>query len=225
MLTSYAVISTGNYWFESNSQLTFSAPVWSKAVISTGNYWFESNSQRVSPFCYQSYRCDFHWKLLIWKQFTTAETLAKYSCTLWFPLETTDLKAIHNSCCSINIERGAVISTGNYWFESNSQHKLNNEATIHRCDFHWKLLIWKQFTTPTMYSGESSMLWFPLETTDLKAIHNSLPKISNCRAAVISTGNYWFESNSQQILIGRLDRTGCDFHWKLLIWKQFTTRR
>ena len=172
-------------------------PLW--AVISTGNYWFESNSQPLIWGACCFWRCDFHWKLLIWKQFTTPDFNFLTVKRLWFPLETTDLKAIHNWYPYAPQLCEAVISTGNYWFESNSQPRASEHFMDWGCDFHWKLLIWKQFTTTYQTIAFAPVLWFPLETTDLKAIHNRCTSLITIGTAVISTGNYWFESNSQQI--------------------------
>ncbi len=44
------------------------------------------------------------------------------------------------------------------------------------------------------------MLWFLQESTNLKAIHNKLLVREEKELAVIPTGKYQFESNSQQEL-------------------------
>ena len=145
-------------------------------------------------------------------------------CWLWFPWEITILKAIHNNKSNFSKQRFAVISMGNYHFESNSQHPINDYDQKSSCDFHGKLPFWKQFTTQLKLSSPALLLWFPWEITILKAIHNLCFFHHSYMQAVISMGNYHFESNSQPAIPSSCKTIGCDFHGKLPFWKQFTTQ-
>ncbi len=91
---------------------------------------------------------------------------------LWFLQESTNLKAIHNlpDCLFIGIL---------LWFLQES----TNLKAIH--NFH-------------MTHYFSSKLWFLQESTNLKAIHNNCSLLILQTEAVIPTGKYQFESNSQQ---------------------------
>ena len=192
------------------------------AVIPTGKYQFESNSQLAtwvisSPLCCDSYR-----KVPIWKQFTTSGRWYLRSGWLWFLQESTNLKAIHNPHGRARPCRPAVIPTGKYQFESNSQLQDH-------------LIVYIFAVIPTgKYQFESnsqrhlqriphSLLWFLQESTNLKAIHNACFVPSPRKRAVIPTGKYQFESNSQQAVQSFYARFCCDSYRKVPIWKQFTT--
>ncbi len=273
--SSQAVIPTGKYQFESNSQLQASQSHLRRAVIPTGKYQFESNSQPWACWAIRAWSCDSYRKVPIWKQFTTSAWLITMIVLLWFLQESTNLKAIHNqSSGSSSIQRlwflqestnlkaihnffssassdhSAVIPTGKYQFESNSQLPLKMEFKNKSCDSYRKVPIWKQFTTlrlleklktscdsyrkvpiwkqfttwtrkrenfnrlwflqestnlkaihnPRITNPRIWMLWFLQESTNLKAIHNSWQNINHDFLAVIPTGKYQFESNSQQAI-------------------------
>ncbi len=168
------------------------------AVISQGNYHFESNSQRQDWLISSRQSCDFPRKLPFWKQFTTVCRCWCPGVLLWFPKETTILKAIHNNPSREVATGGAVISQGNYHFESNSQLNVTIGRAITRCDFPRKLPFWKQFTTVDLRDPSGFELWFPKETTI-------------------------FESNSQHLCGMYWSSCSCDFPRKLPFWKQFTT--
>ncbi len=152
---------------------------WGKAVIPTGKYQFESNSQRHWPGRRGSRCCDSYRKVPIWKQFTTAYRRPGYWGELWFLQESTNLKAIHNAAGSRRADPNAVIPTGKYQFESNSQpsircwwfepaviptgkYQFESNSQPHpqklpcsaRCDSYRKVPIWKQFTTMVVTGGQ-----------------------------------------------------------------------
>ena len=117
--------------------------------------------------------CSCTAKILIWKQFTTSFEDFNGSGKLFVHCKDTNLKAIHN------------------W-------KADKQRYVKRCSCTAKILIWKQFTTPTPTKAEKIQLFVHCKDTNLKAIHNnSLPTLS--------------------LLLG------CSCTAKILIWKQFTT--
>ena len=193
-------------------------------MIPTGKYQFESNSQLLDIITKQSNGCDSYRKVPIWKQFTTFRGLFRLLLSLWFLQESTNLKAIHNSCVSLKILLTAVIPTGKYQFESNSQLMARFSFAIVCCDSYRKVPIWKQFTTGLLALLGFLVLWFLQESTNLKAIHNvTLPMLAFCQA-VIPTGKYQFESNSQPDSDMKQGIVCCDSYRKVPIWKQFTTK-
>ncbi len=242
-------------------------------MIPTGKYQFESNSQRQRQGCLQRSGCDSYRKVPIWKQFTTFVSTDPNQLELWFLQESTNLKAIHNQSteqifhqraviptgkyqfesnsqrvhrwlweCHAVIPTGkyqfesnsqldrvsshlvlAVIPTGKYQFESNSQLPIDYQIKATGCDSYRKVPIWKQFTTGVESIGQSDRLWFLQESTNLKAIHNDWEGNITWNRAVIPTGKYQFESNSQHKRGITNLILCCDSYRKVPIWKQFTT--
>ncbi len=221
---SLAVIPTGKYQFESNSQPANYSSLVLFAVIPTGKYQFESNSQPSTSTRSRLSSCDSYRKVPIWKQFTTRRAIDSLVLTLWFLQESTNLKAIHNEGLKGNEQGMAVIPTGKYQFESNSQLKIVFSMAGLCCDSYRKVPIWKQFTTILETMNIWLQLWFLQESTNLKAIHNSACAFEGIKEAVIPTGKYQFESNSQLLHYHINYHRGCDSYRKVPIWKQFTTR-
>ena len=168
----WAVISMGNYHFESNSQHGTLLNVYLDSCDFHGKlpFWKQFTTKLTELNNYIG--CDFHGKLLFWKQFTTCWGHYQKPQRLWFPWEITILKAIHNPDFGFVVAFVAVISMGNYHFESNSQPPRSIICFILSCDFHGKLPFWKQFTTLNNANRWNNQLWFPWEITILKAIHN-----------------------------------------------------
>ncbi len=217
-------------------------------MIPTGKYQFESNSQQNIDNCCLFCCCDSYRKVPIWKQFTTGPDSLAQLFMLWFLQESTNLKAIHNQLSADAKSLRAVIPTGKYQFESNSQRVLVQSGQVDGCDSYRKVPIWKQFTTllntannskscdsyrkvpiwkqfTTIFHGGLSDdgLWFLQESTNLKAIHNHADCMEIMKQAVIPTGKYQFESNSQQLSLNSNSSARCDSYRKVPIWKQFTT--
>ena len=142
---------------------------------------------------------------------------------LWFLQESTNLKAIHNRLSAQRRLVAAVIPTGKYQFESNSQRTVDANGNSQGCDSYRKVPIWKQFTTSKSEDLNQVLLWFLQESTNLKAIHNTLWYSMYRNLAVIPTGKYQFESNSQPYLSMLFEIVCCDSYRKVPIWKQFTT--
>ena len=218
------------------------------AVIPTGKYQFESNSQRLLCAVAAKASCDSYRKVPIWKQFTTSCAKLLRPLLLWFLQESTNLKAIHNFVSIEVYTNFAVIPTGKYQFESNSQPdfairwpkrccdsyrkvpiwkqfttRCPRWSRLRGCDSYRKVPIWKQFTTSKSEDLNQVLLWFLQESTNLKAIHNTLWYSMYRNLAVIPTGKYQFESNSQPYLSMLFEIVCCDSYRKVPIWKQFTT--
>ena len=141
-------------------------------MIPTGKYQFESNSQPPGATTARSSCCDSYRKVPIWRQFTTKSKEEKEAEALWFLQESTNLKAIHNDWIRGRSPSGAVIPTGKYQFESNSQLLVGSIWFWYSCDSYRKVPIWKQFTTLRFSLPLLILLWFLQESTNLKAIHN-----------------------------------------------------
>jgi len=142
--------------------------------------------------------CDQYSKDTIWKQFTTDNLIKSTPVELWPIFQRYNLKAIHNAVFIFCLIYRTVTNIPKIQFESNSQHRLVDNAVCSYCDQYSKDTIWKQFTTFLASPFLLTALWPIFQRYNLKAIHNTMLFFNSCWITVTNIPKIQFESNSQQ---------------------------